>query len=192
MFSLNLTFCQNNSTILAIGTSVIDDSFTSNYKPLNIDEQWHVGKIPSHLSISSTLLKNVNLGFTISKNNYRVGKLVNGSNLSQEIDYLAFDILLQYKIIDRINNLSSWSFFEPFVNLGVGSTKLGKSEFITINYGFGFYLWIPIDSGCNCSWNKSQVSNFGIIINTIGKSSFKQNIDGNQIQHSLGICYRYN
>lgn len=191
LLSFNIALSQNNHTILAIGASFIDDSFTSSYKPLNIDEQWQIGKIPSFISVSSTIAKNTNLGFAISTNDYSVGKLVNGSYITEKTDYLAIDILVQYKIIDRSYNFSNWSFFEPFINIGVGSTKLGKSDFITLNYGFGFYLWIPKAVGCNCSWNNNEVSNFGLIINTIGKSSFKQNTDGNQIQHSLGICYRF-
>jgi hypothetical protein len=192
LFSVNITLSQNSRTILAIGANFIDDSFTSNYNPLNIDEQWQIGKIPSYISISSTIAKNTNLGFAISTNDYSVGKLVNGSYLTEKMDYLAIDILFQYKIIDRSNNFSDWSFFEPYINLGIGSTKLGNSDFITLNYGFGFYLWIPKAVGCNCSWNNKEVSNFGFIFNTIGKSSFKQNSDGNQIQHSIGICYQFN
>lgn len=188
---VNIVLSQNNRTLFAVGTSFIDDSFTSNYMPLNIDEQWQIGKFPSYISFSSTIDRNTNLGFAISNNDYSVGKLVNGSYLTKKKEYLAIDVLFQYKIIDRSYSFSDWSFFEPFINLGIGSTKLGKLDFITLNYGFGFYLWIPKAIGCNCSWNNNDVSDFGFIINTLGKSSIKQNVNGNQIQHSIGVCYRF-
>jgi archaellum component FlaF (FlaF/FlaG flagellin family) len=188
----SILYSQNKSTILGIGSNVIDDTFTANYKPFNISEQWNVGKVPSYLSVSSELINRIYIGFSITTNEYKTGKLVNGTFVLKDKDYFAIDLLANYQLLNPDNTSTRWSFFDPFVTLGLGTTTLDAQEFKTVNYGFGFYIWFPRSRNCNCSINSNERSNWGIIISSIGKSSFEQNIHGNQIQHTVGLCYKLN
>lgn len=186
------TYSQNKSTIIGIGTNIIDDTFTANYKPFNISEQWNIGSTPSYLTISSELIKRTFIVFSISTNEYKKGKLVNGNTIVKNMDYFAIDLLLHYQLLDPNNTTTRWSFFDPFVTLGVGKTKLDATEFKTVNYGFGFYIWIPKSKNCDCSLRSNEIKNWGIIFSTMGKSSFDQKLYGNQIQHAVGLCYKLN
>jgi OOP family OmpA-OmpF porin len=186
LFSLSC-YCQNEN-IVSLGINVIDDSFTSTYNPINISETWHIGKIPSYFSFSKKVMDRTFLEIQILSNNYKKGKLVDGSILLTEKKYMSIDFFTKYRIFHSDEDTYS---FDPFVALGTGYTSIGKTEHYTINYGLGLYFWFPKSKYCDCSYNRSKRGNLGILISTFGKSSFKQSIYGNQIQHTLGLVYRF-
>lgn len=99
---------------------------------------------------------------------------------------------MHYQLLNPNNTSTRWPFFDPFVTLGLGTTTLDAQEFKTLNYGFGFYIWFPRSRNCNCSIYSNKISNWGVLFSTIGKSSFEQNVHGNQIQHAVGLCYKLN
>lgn len=181
----------NYQLIIAVGSNVVDDTFTANYKPFNMAEQWNIGKFPSYFSLSSELVERKVFEIMISTNVYEKGKLVNGKILENEMDYFALDFFFQYNFIGEDSNFINNKLLDPFIKIGIGETKIESNSFFTINYGLGTYIWIPAFSNCNCALDGISTSDLGIIIGTMGKSSFQQNVNGNQLQHTIGICYRF-
>lgn len=127
----------------------------------------------------------------VSTNVYKKGKLVNGKILDIEMDYFALDVFFQYKPIGKYSNLINNKLLDPFIKIGIGKTKIENNSFFTINYGLGTYIWLPAFSNCNCDLNATGTSDLGIIIGTSGKSSLQQKVNGNQVQHVIGLCYRF-
>jgi OOP family OmpA-OmpF porin len=181
------SYCQNENMV-SLGINVIDDSFTSTYNPINISETWHIGKIPSYFSFSKKVMDRTFLEIQILSNNYNIGKLVDGSILLTDKKYMSIDLFTKYRIFHSDEDTYS---FDPFVALGTGYTAIEKTEHYTINYGLGLYFWFPKSKYCDCSIYRNKRGNFGILISTFGKSSFKQSLYGNQIQHTLGLVYRF-
>lgn len=181
----------NYQLTVAIGSNVIDDTFTANYNPFNVNEQWNIGKLPSYFSVSSEFSEKTALEIMVSTNAYKKGKLVNGTLLDTKKDYFALDVFFQYKLLGRYSNFINNEILDPFIKIGMGETKIESSSFFTINYGLGAYIWLPAFSNCNCALDGNSSSKIGIIIGTTGKSSFQQKVDGNQIQHAIGVCYRF-
>jgi hypothetical protein len=171
--------------------NIVEDSFTSTYNPFNISESWNIGKIPSFVSFSSEIIDRTFLEVQISSNEYQKGKFVNGKILQTNNKYFSIDLLAKYKLFDPYDNILNTSLIDPFISLGIGNTRIEKLEFTTLNYGFGMYLWMPKSRYCNCSFDGNTGGNFGFLISTLAKSSLKQDIYGNQIQHVFGLVYRF-
>lgn len=181
----------NYQLTVAIGSNVIDDTFTANYNPFNVNEQWNIGKLPSYFSVSSEFSEKTAVEIMVSTNEYKKGKLVNGTLLDTKKNHFSLDVFFQYKLVGRYSNFINKEIFDPFFKIGMGETKIENSSFFTINYGLGAYIWLPAFNNCNCALDGNSSSNIGIIIGTTGKSSFQQKVNGNQIQHAIGVCYRF-
>lgn len=189
LFSATM-YCQNKN-VVSLGMNIVDDSFTSNSNPFNVSEEWNVGNFPSYFNYSGELLDRTYIEFNVSTNEYKKGKLVNGSFILKEMKYFAIDFTVKYKLLNPDYNFLSSNVFDPFLTIGLGETKIDKFNFYTINYGCGFYFWFPKSKYCNCASNSNQGGNFGLIITTLGKSSMDQAAYGNQIQHSFGLAFRF-
>lgn len=181
---------QNSSTI-SVGINAIDDSFTTSYNPINLTEQWNVGKIPSYIAISSEIVKRLFLECALTTNDYQKGKLVNGKIITANKEYFAIAISAKYKLFDLEDNVFNSALFDPFVSVGIGETKLDSLDFYTLDYGFGFYFWLPRSKYYNWPLHSKTGSNFGILVSSTGKSSFQQSLYGNHIQHTIGMAFRF-
>lgn len=176
--------------LVSLGSNVVDDSFTSYYKPFNISEQWHAGKLPSYFSFSTEIATRLFLEFQLSSNYYEKGKLVNGSILLTDKNYFAMDFLSKYRLLNPNYNFLNTALFDPFVSVGIGNSKIDKTDFYTLNYGLGSYFWFPKSKYCNCTFNNKFPGNIGVLISGLGKSSFSQSLNGNQIQYAFGLVCR--
>lgn len=191
-FLICTSIYSQNETMFSLGMNIVDDSFTSTYNPLNTSESWNIGKIPSYFSLSSEIIDRTFLEVQISSNEYQKGKLVNGNILLTNKKYFSVDFLTKFKLLhsDKYTALSS-SLFDPFISLGTGYTTIEKIDYYTINYGIGFYFWFPKSKYCNCHFNGNNGGNLGVLFSSLAKSSFKQSLYGNQIQHNFGLVYRF-
>jgi hypothetical protein len=122
-------------------------------------------------------------------NKYKVGKLIDGCRLETEKEYYAIDASLKYDLSDVNYNLGLCPRLTPYLIGGMGLTSIGDEVRPTINYGVGTYLWFSLLSDRGLSSN--FLDNMGLFIQAQGKSSYRQNVLGNQIQYSLGLVYRF-
>ena len=109
-----------------------------------------------------------------------------------QISLTTFDLNSDQKIdLSDINyNLGFAPHIAPYFIFGIGSTEINSVTRATFNHGAGAYVWFKLfTDDCNCS--SSILDNLGLFIQTQGKSSFKTEVYGNQIQHSFGIVYRF-
>lgn len=188
-FSQN-TFLSREKIVLGIGGNIIDDSFTSTFNPVASAEQWNTSLQPSHFSLGIEVANRTFIEIASGTNNYKKGKLVDGKILLEDGSYAALDLALKYKLINPTTTSYGHPKIDPFVSLGGGQTKINQVKRLTINYGFGFYIWFAKSKNCKCYSNTSDVSRLGLIFQTQGKSSLNQKKYGNQIQHVFGFVYR--
>lgn len=98
--------------------------------------------------------------------------------------------LSKYRLLNPNYNFLNTSLLDPFIAVGIGNTKIDKTDFYTLNYGLGSYFWFPKSKYCNCTFNTNNPGNIGVLISALGKSSFNQSLYGNQIQYAFGLVCR--
>lgn len=183
---------------ITIGVNIVDDSFSSKYKPFNIEENWNF-KSPIYLGYTRKISKRINIHGMMTLNTYKPGKLVDGVYINDSRKYVALDAMIHYDLSKINENWYPLDGFKPYLILGFGTTSIKSierikvNERITVNYGLGLNFWFSSfeDANCNCLNRESIFGNMGVSFQTIGKSSFRQKIFGNQIQHLIGLMYRY-
>lgn len=175
---------------IKMGMNVIDDSFTKKHVLFAAEEKWNITYFPSFLGLEILLNENVSIEGNLSYNKYQKNKLVDGLYSSKEATYTAVDANIKYDLSNLTWRSDFLYFFDPYVFGGTGITTLNNEPRITLNYGFGTYVWFK--NFVNTRSNNEALSHFGIFIQTQGKSSLNQKKYGNQIQHSVGLTYRFN
>lgn len=192
--SINLTNAQNRSKSkdsFVLGTNVIDDSFTLKNMLFNIEEEWNVLPYPSYLAYNRKITDHILFETALTLNHYQKGKLVDGLYLTKEQRYFALDVACKYNLNALNNGNEIIPGIEPFVALGSGITSIDNLPRPTINYGVGLHVWFADLVNCECNRQNNILTDFGLLFQTHGKSSFEQNKYGNQIQHTFGLVYRY-
>jgi hypothetical protein len=175
---------------ILLGSNVIDDSYTSQNQPFRFQDNWNVAYYPSHFGAELLLNNFFSIGTALTLNNYKTGKLVDGNIITKDQNYIAFDVYTKIDISDINWKLEILPHFSPYIIAGFGISEINEIQRTTFNYGVGTYFWFKLFTDeCNC--HKSILDNLGIFIQTQGKSSFKPEIFGNQIQHAIGIVYRF-
>ena len=175
---------------ILFGTNVIDDSFTSNYVPFNFKENWNIVAYPSYFGGELLLNNYLSVGAALTINNYKAGKLVDGKYISREQSYRAVDVYTKFDLSNINYKLGITPHIVPYLIVGIGTTEINSVSRATYNYGIGSYLWFKLfTDDCNCGY--SIFDNLGLFFQTQGKSSFNNAVYGKQIQHSLGIVYRF-
>jgi hypothetical protein len=173
-----------------VGMNIIDDSFTKKHVLIDAEEKWHSTFIPSYFGINMLLTEKTSVEGNISYNKYKKNKLVDGEFLKEEKIYFAIDVNAKYDFSDLTWHSDYLYFLSPYVFGGPGLTTIEDEPRLTMNYGFGTYIWFK--DFAFTRQNNEILSHFGVFIQTQGKSSFKQKIYGNQIQHSFGLAYKFN
>lgn len=184
------TLMSQEKIVLTLGGNIIDDSFTSTFNPVASSEQWNSSIKPSYFSLAIEVANRTFIEIASGTNSYKKGKLVDGNILLEDGNYAALDLALKYKLINPSTTSYGHPKIDPFVSVGTGQTKINQEKRLTINYGFGLYIWFAKSKNCNCYSNTSDVSRLGLIFQTQGKSSLNQKKYGNQIQHVFGFVYR--
>lgn len=172
-----------------VGINIIDDSFTKTHNAFNYDQQWNVAAYPSYFGYNQTISDNISVEGVFTMNKFKANKAIDGLIIPTERTYYAFDLSAKYNLSNIIYNIDILSNFEPFIAIGGGVTSIDNASRPTINYGVGTYIWFSLYE--NRSYSDSIFSNLGLIFQTMGKSSIDQQKYGNQIQHSVGIVYRF-
>jgi OmpA-OmpF porin, OOP family len=176
---------------ISIGFNIIDDSFSLKNKMFNIQEEWNVVAYPSYFSYGTKASENLFFDVVLSLNKYNKGKLVDGYYIPSDRNYAALDISLKYYLNAINNNYEIIPGVEPFVSFGLGFTSIDDEIRPTLNYGVGIYFWFSSLENCDCKIYNSWADNFGVMLQTQGKSSFEQKVYGNQIQHVFALVFKY-
>ena len=175
---------------LLIGTNVIDDSYTSLHQPFRFQDNWNVAYYPSYFGAELLLNNYFSVGTAITVNKYAAGKLIDGKVISKAQNYMAFDVYTKIDASDINWKLNVFPHVAPYFIVGLGVSEINSVSRATMNYGLGTYIWFKLFTD-ECECENSLLDNLGVFIQTQGKSSFKPAVYGNQIQHSIGIVYRF-
>ncbi len=89
------------------------------------------------------------------------------------LDFLGFDLKLNYDVNNLIGNTG---FFDPFINLGGGYSKVGEKGDFKANLGYGANLWVTKRLGIKLE------SSYNHAFNPDGTDYF---------QHTVGLAYRF-
>ncbi len=171
---------------LLSGLSIIDDSFTVSNNPLGVSERWNYGFF---IGVELKLMKNLSAQAVFSRNFYKEGNMVDNRPLEEHLLYEAIDLFGLYSLTEAFNLREH---LEPYLILGFGSTIIDNADRFSINYGFGFRIWMR-------QWFSRRRSVFmqglGFSAQTLGKSGLGETRDGRsyggQIQHTLGVIYQF-
>ncbi|MGM0636525.1 MAG: outer membrane beta-barrel protein [Bacteroidota bacterium] len=170
---------------VSTGLSIVDDSFSLSNNPFEITDNWNYGYF---VSFEAHVYEGLSIEAMFSQNYYKQGNMVDGQELTEDIDYAAIDFNLRYNFIYLFNMPDH---LEPYVLTGIGSTTIDDNARATLNYGFGFRFWFNtiVDP-------KNQFfTNLGVFVQTQGKSGLGTRQSGQdyggQIQHTAGLSYRF-
>jgi OmpA-OmpF porin, OOP family len=174
---------------ILFGVNIIDDSFSLGKDLFDVKNKYNIVPYPSYFGASYQLNDDFTIESTISLNNYKVGKLVDGERITKEMRYYAVDSNFKYDFSNLDWNYQIIPQLNPYLLAGMGITSIDDKIRATVNYGIGTYFWFELFS--DKEYDESILYNIGIVIQIQGKSSFEQKIFGNQLEHSLAIVYRF-
>jgi OOP family OmpA-OmpF porin len=164
----------SSSWHFGLGYTFIDDSATPFGRDfLAIKETWNALPYPTRMAIGRSFSNGFGVEAAASYNRYKIGKKVDGEINLAERDYYAFDGLLKYDL-NMLFEETSW--FDPYVQAGLGYSNIGSLGRATANGGFGFNTWFT--------------DTWGLNFNTMGKWGIGEGIT-KQLQHSAGVVYRF-
>ncbi|GEM55393.1 hypothetical protein B0A58_13700 [Flavobacterium branchiophilum NBRC 15030 = ATCC 35035] len=185
----------NESYKIFVGINIVDDSYTKTNKAFNIDEEWNMATYPSYFGFNMHVIDDFSAESVVTFNQYKSGKLVNGKYINKAMEYFAIDVMAKYEFRTFYEPLFEIHNFSPFLVTGLGMSTINNKIYTNLNYGFGFYFWFRDDyTDCNCgsSFGLTKfVKNLGIVAQTIGKSNLNGSSEGNHIQHTIGLAYRF-
>jgi hypothetical protein len=169
---------EKGSFIFLAGSSVIDDSFTSDYNPFKISDRWNFGY---YLGTEINLDKSFSLQFVYAENFYSKETIVNNQAIEDAYNYRSLAVNAYYNLNDALNLVKE---FEPYLVAGLGrqSVQSEKNEFF--NLGIGARYWFsPYRYG-------RSFHNFGLDFNVLGHWNLPQSSLDRFVQANLGIVYR--
>src|SRR5690606_15344257 len=127
-----------SSWMVGLGYNFVDDSGNQFEKLLDFENEWNAVAFPSRLSIGRYFKSGLGIEAIGSYNKYKVGKLIDGSINSEEIDYLGIDARLSY---DLNKIIGETGFFDPYIGVGLGYTDANGQGRGTYNGVIGFRTW---------------------------------------------------
>ncbi|WP_430969159.1 OmpA family protein [Spongiimicrobium sp. 2-473A-2-J] len=184
-FALHCTFSQNNTSstrdsivksawTVGLGFNAVDDSATPFGRTfLDIKSTWNIVPFPSVLSLGRTFNNGFGLVLIGSYNRYKTGKIVDGAINAAPRNYYAIDGKINYDL-NRLVGETAW--FDPYLSVGGGYSKIGTLGRATANAGFGFNIWFT--------------DRWGLNLNTMGKWGLPEG-STKQLQHVAGVVHRF-
>lgn len=163
-----------SSWIFGLGFNIVDDSGDMFNEVLDIKDSWNMVPYPSRISIGKYFKNGLGVEVIASYNRYKKGKEVDGMVINESFDYYAFDSRLSYDL-NKIIGETGW--FDPYVGVGIGYSNINSVSRGTYNGVLGFRAWFS--------------DKLGLDANTTGKWTMKSGLT-NQIQHAIGVVYRFN
>jgi OmpA-OmpF porin, OOP family len=109
----------SHTWIVGLGFNFVNDNPEIFNRFWFIEERWNAPYFPSRLSLERNLKYGMALGGNLSYNQYRPGKLVQGSILQSGGHLIMIDVYFKY----RFNmNYKRVEWFDPYVAIGTGYT----------------------------------------------------------------------
>lgn len=163
-----------SSWVFGVGFNAVDDAGSEFQNVFNFSDNWNVVPFPSRFSIGRNFKNGVGLEAVGTYNQYKEGKTVDGLIVTENIDYYALDLRVNY---DLNKILGETGFFDPYVGVGVGYTDANNQGRGTYNANVGFRTWFS--------------DNWGLDFSSTGKWTMNADNSTNHIQHSAGAVYRF-
>ncbi len=168
------------------GLSIIDDGFTVSNNPFAFSDRFNYG---FYLGVELRLTEKISAQAMYSRNFYQQGNIVDNRPLEANLIYEAYDLFALYSLTETFNLRGH---LEPYLIAGFGSTIIDNTDRFTVNYGFGFRIWMR-------QWFSRRKSIFmqglGFTAQSLGKSGLGETRDGRsyggQIQHTIGAIYQF-
>ncbi|MDT0608432.1 OmpA family protein [Croceitalea rosinachiae] len=163
-----------SSWIFGVGFNAVDDAGSEFENVFNFSDNWNAVPFPSRISIGRYFKSGVGLEAVGTYNTYKEGKTIDGQLNTEDIDYYALDLRVNY---DLNKILGETGFFDPYVGIGVGYTDANNQGRGTYNASVGFRTWIS--------------DRWGLDFSSTGKWTMNSENSTNHIQHAAGAVYRF-
>lgn len=161
--------------LLGAGFNFVDESGLQAIQPFNANDNWSFVPYPSRFSIGYVLTNGIFFQSVASINTYKEGVIVDEVPLQTELNYFAIDGLVGYSFKNMIDP-EGW--FDPFVQTGLGSKRLGEVSELTLNLGGGFNFWLN--------------ERFAVNLITLGKWGLDSEEKSFHTQHGIGVVFKPN
>ena len=162
-----------SSWMIGLGYNFVDDSGDMIKELFDFKDQWNAVAFPSRLSLGRYFKNGLGVEAIGTYNKYKVGKLIDGSINSTEMDYFGLDARLSYDL-NKLIGETSW--FDPYVGVGIGYSEASNEGRGTYNAVVGFRTWIS--------------DRFGLDFSSSGKWTMDNSLT-NHLQHSASLMYRF-
>jgi outer membrane protein OmpA-like peptidoglycan-associated protein/opacity protein-like surface antigen len=162
-----------SSWMIGLGYNFVDDSGDMVKELFDFKDQWNAVAFPSRLSVGSYFKNGLGVEAIGTYNKYKVGKLIDGSINSTEMDYFGFDARLSYDL-NKVIGETSW--FDPYVGIGIGYSEASNEGRGTYNAVVGFRTWFS--------------DRFGLDFSSSGKWTMDNSLT-NHLQHAASLMYRF-
>lgn len=163
-----------NSWVFGLGFNAVDDAGSEFENVFNFSDNWNTVPFPSRISIGRYFENGLGLEAVGSYNVYKEGKMVDGLLNTEDVDYYALDLRVNY---DLNKIIGETGFFDPYVGVGLGYTDANNQGRGTYNASVGFRTWIS--------------ENWGLDFSSTGKWTMNSENSTNHIQHAAGAVYRF-
>ena len=163
-----------SSWIFGLGWNAVDDAGDEFSAPFNFSDNWNAVPFPSRLSMGKYFKSGLGLELIGAYNRYKEGKTIDGTVITEDIDYLSADLRVSY---DLNNILGETGFFDPYIGIGAGYTDANNQGRGTYNAIVGFRTWFS--------------DHWGLDFNSTGKWTMNTENSSNHIQHAVGVAYRF-
>ncbi|MEM9000693.1 MAG: OmpA family protein [Bacteroidota bacterium] len=162
-----------SSWIFGLGINVVDDAGSEFDNFFDAGDNWNVVPFPSRISVGRYFPNGLGLEAIGTYNQYQEGKIIDGEENVQDIDYYGIDFRVSYDL-NKILGETAW--FDPYVGVGAGYTDANNQGRGTYNASVGFRTWFS--------------DNWGLDFNSSGKWTMNSDNSTNHIQHAAGVVYR--
>lgn len=171
----------NNPWAISFGVNAVDvrlgSDFGDQLKDYYGTRDWNVLPIISRVSAEKYLDDGFTLQLAGSVN--RIDRLPSFvRDVDDELIYYSIDANLKYDLDILVEKIfgSTTPYFNPFVYVGGGYSSLDSRGEGTLNYGFGFNVWLG--------------ENVGLVYQSGTKQEFADKVP-THYQHSLGVVFRF-
>ena len=163
-----------SSWIFGLGWNAVDDAGDEFSAPFNFSDNWNAVPFPSRLSMGKYFKSGLGLELIGAYNRYKEGKTIDGTVITEDIDYLSADLRVSY---DLNNILGETGFFDPYIGVGVGYTDANDQGRGTYNAVAGFRTWFS--------------DQWGLDFNSTAKWTMDATNSTNHLQYAAGVVYRF-
>jgi len=157
--------------LAGLGINIVDDSWRAR-QDFSLGEMWNIVPYPSRLSFGRYFRSGIGVELIGTYNKFKEGKVIDGSEITEESDYWAIDSRVSYDLNKLVGETG---IFDPYLGAGLGYTQTDVRR-RTANAVVGFRLWFS--------------ERWGADINTSGKWGLDSE-STNHIQHAAGVVYRF-